>query len=186
MKTLMAIVFAIAGAFGAVAAKGAAQTLAAAAIGFAPLVLTIRGRMAAQAQSAQLLAAAREAVGVSADAKFAHMEGGTVIVLNPKIRRMALSAGGESKVYGYDDVRGWSARKESRGGGAVGFGAAGTIAAGSENIAASMRADLNTGLFLTVRDIDHPQWRISMFEQRDRARWEEVLRQELSDGAATA
>ena len=72
MKTLMAIVFAIAGAFGAVAAKGAAQTLAAAAIGFAPLVLTIRGRMAAQAQSAQLLAAAREAVGVSADAKFAH------------------------------------------------------------------------------------------------------------------
>jgi hypothetical protein len=185
MKMLLSIIIAVMGSIAAIAVKGTAQTLVAAAIAFAPLALTIRARKASRADSAKLLAAACEAAGVSKDAKFVHMEAGTVIVLNPERRRMALAVGGDAKVYGYDEVREWSAQKESRGG-SVGIGVAGTIAAGSASIAASRQADLNTGLFVTVRDIDHPLWRISMFEASDRARWSEILRQELSEGGVAA
>ena len=185
MKMLLSIIIAIIGTIAAIAVKGTAQTLVAAAIAFAPLALTLRSKRAARADSAKLFAAACEAVGVPLDAKFTHMEAGTIIVLNPARRRIALSARGEAKVYGYDEVREWSAQKESRGG-AVGIGVAGTIAAGSASIAASKQADLNTGLFLKVRDVDHPLWRISMFEASDRARWAEILRQELSEGGVAA
>nr|WP_315392234.1 DUF4755 domain-containing protein [uncultured Duganella sp.] len=185
MKMLLSIIIAVIGSIAAIAVKGTAQTLIAAAIAFAPLALTLRSRKAARADSAKLFAAACEAVGMPLDAKFTHMEAGTVIVLNPQLRRMALAVGGDAKVYGYGDVREWSAQKESRGG-SVGIGVAGTVAAGSASIAASRQADLNTGLFLTVRDVDHPLWRISMFEASDRARWAEILRQELSEGGVAA
>jgi hypothetical protein len=39
-------------------------------------------------------------------------------------------------------------------------------------------------LFVTVRDIDNPVWRISMFEADDRARWSEILRQHVDERAA--
>jgi len=36
-------------------------------------------------------------------------------------------------------------------------------------------------LFMTMRDADHPKWRISMFDADDRARWVEILRQEIDE-----
>jgi hypothetical protein len=105
---------------------------------------------------------------------------GTAIVLNPEKRRLAVAQGARSKVYRYDDVRFWRAQKESSAA-AVGTGVEGTIAAASQNIAASNQADFNTGLFLTTRDLDNPEWRVSMFEASDRARWSEILRQEIDE-----
>lgn len=186
MKMLLSIIIAIFGSIAAITVQGTAQTLIALTIAVTPLALTIQSRKAARAEAAKLFAAACKAAGVSADTKFAHMEAGTIIVLNSERRRLALAVGGNAKVYGYDEVREWDARKVSRTGGAVGFGGVGTIAAGSQNIAASMQADRETGLFLTMRDTDHPLWRISMFEASDRARWAEILRQELNEGGVAA
>lgn len=158
---------------------GPAGAVGAFAIG---AVVWISSRIGAGRPDHQALkAAACEAAGISIDSKFAHVEKSTAIALNSQTRRIAVSAGGQSKVYGYDDVRDWEVRKVSRAGGAVGYGVTGTIAAGSQNIAASMEADRQTGLFLTTRDIEHPQWRVSMFGSDDRARWAEILRQELDE-----
>lgn len=180
MKTLIWIVGGLIAMFCMAVAVGPAGAVAGLAIG---AVVWISSKMrSGRSDSQTLKAAACEAVGISTDSKFAHVERNTAIALNSQTRRIAVSAGGESKIYGYEDVRDWEVRKVSRAGGAVGYGATGTIAAGSQNIAASMEADRQTGLFLTMRDIKHPQWRISMFGSDDRARWAEILRQELDEG----
>ncbi|OEZ97973.1 DUF4755 domain-containing protein [Duganella phyllosphaerae] len=187
LRFIFSIIFAMITSFAALQAESSITTLIALAIAFTPLALTFRTLSARRAKKVALFAAAYEAIGVPAgSARFAHQEGDTLIVLNPNTRKISLSVSGESKVYGYDEVREWDARKVSRTGGAVGFGGVGTIAAGSQNIAASMKADRETGLFLTMRDIEHPQWRVSMFDASDRARWAEILRQELSEGGVAA
>jgi len=187
LRFILSIIFAMITSFAALQAESSITTLIALAIAFTPLALTFRTLSARRAKKVALFAAAYEAIGVPAgSARFAHQEGDTLIVLNPNTRKISLSVCGESKVYGYNEVREWDARKVSRAGGAVGFGGVGTIAAGSQNIAASMKADRETGLFLTMRDIEHPQWRVSMFDASDRARWAEILRQELSEGGVAA
>ncbi len=184
MKTLFWIVGGFVAMLCMAAVAGPAGAVAAFSIG---VVLWISSRMRAGRLDPQALKeAACEAVGISIDSKFAHVERSTAIALNSQTRRIAVSAGGESKIYGYEDVRDWEVRKVSRAGGAVGYGVTGTIAAGSQNIAASMEADRQTGLFSTMRDIEHPQWRISMFGSDDRARWAEILRQEIDEGQPQA
>jgi len=184
MKTLFWIVGGLVGMLCMAVVAGPAGAVAAFAIG---AVVWILSRMRSGRPDQQALKeAACEAIGISIDSKFAHVERNTAIALNSQTRRIAVSAGGESKIYGYEDVRDWEVRKVSRAGGAVGYGVTGTIAAGSQNIAASMEADRQTGLFLTMRDIEHPQWRISMFGSDDRARWAEILRQELDEGQPKA
>lgn len=179
MKTLFWIVGGLVGTLCMAVVAGPAGAVAAFAIG---AVVWISSRMRSGRPDQQALKeAACEAVGISIDSKFAHVERSTAIALNSQTRRIAVSAGGESKIYGYDDVREWDVRKVSRAGGAVGYGVSGTVAAGSQNIAASMQADRETGLFLTMKDVVHPLWRVSMFDPADRARWTEIFRQELDD-----
>lgn len=186
MKLLLSLIFAVIAlpvGLGNVATGNVWSGLFACLVALTPLVLTLRSRSAARRDKQARFAALREAVGVDGNAKYEHMEHGTLIILNPGARRLGVSVGGKSKVYSYDDLRSWDVRKVSRGGGAVGYGVTGTVAAGSQNIAASMEADCQTGLFLTVRDIDHPEWRISMYGADDRARWAEILRQEIDEKA---
>jgi hypothetical protein len=181
MRMLFSIIIAAIGvplAFGL--SRGLGSTLFALAVALAPLALTLRARAAARRDDQTLLRAARDAAGVGADAAYQHVEAGTAIVLNPATCRLAMAQGAHAKVYAYSDIRSWDARKESALG-AVGIGLEGTIAAGSQNIAASHRADQNTGLFLTMRDTANPLWRISMFEASDRARWSEILRQQVNE-----
>lgn len=182
MKTILAIGVGIVTMLYVILAGGLAWAMVFLSFGLILWFLASRIR-SARTGADTLKAAACEAVGVSVDSKFAHAERNTAIVLNSQTRRIAVSAGGESKIYDYNDVRDWEVRKVSRAGGAVGYGVVGTIGAGSQNIAASMEADRQTGLFLMMRDIDHPQWRISMFGSDDRARWAEILRQELDERA---
>lgn len=182
MKTLFWIVGGFVSVVFMAATVGPAGAVAAVAIG---VVVWISSRArSARPDANTLKAAACEAVGIPSGSKFAHVERNTAIALNSQTRKLAVSAGGESKVYNYDDVREWDVRKVSRGSGAVGYGLTGTISAGSQNIAASMQADRETGLFLTMRDIEHPVWRVSMFGSDDRARWAEILRQELDERVA--
>jgi hypothetical protein len=185
MKTIFVIVAGVLTMLFVTLAAGAAGAVAALSFGLIVWFLAMRAR-SARADANTLKTVACEAVNVPVSSKFAHAERGTAIVLNSQTRRVAVSARGESKIYSYDDVRAWDVRKVSRAGGAVGYGLTGTIGAGSQNIAASMEADRQTGLFLTMRDIEHPEWRISMFGQDDRARWGEILRQELDDGTLQA
>jgi hypothetical protein len=183
MRMLFSIIIAAIGAplaLGLGHSAGLGPTLCALALALAPLAFTLRARAAARRDDQTLLRAARDAAGVDVDAAYQHVEAGTAIVLNPATRRLAMAQAAHSKVYAYSDIRSWDARKESASG-AVGIGFEGTVAAGSQNIAASHQADQNTGLFLTMRDTANPLWRISMFEASDRARWSEILRQQVNE-----
>lgn len=122
LSFIFSIIFAIIASFSAFQAESAITTLIALVIAFTPLALTFRTLSARRAKKVALFAAAYEAIGVPAgSARFAHQEGDTLIVLNPNTRKISLSVCGESKVYGYNEVREWDARKVSRAGGAVGL-----------------------------------------------------------------
>ena len=108
-------------------------------------------------------------------------ESGTAIAINPKTRKVLLLVGKVAKSYSYEDIRSWSANQGQRSGGAVGHGLQGVLTAGARNMADANRADQETGLFVKVRDIEHAEWRISMFDGAARARWVEILQQEINE-----
>ena len=100
---------------------------------------------------------------------------------------MTLSADGARKSYHYDQVRSWEVREE-RGGHVVpmGGGLAGAVMAGGSSARMAREAEQNTGLFISVKDLDHAKWRIEMRDSDIRARWMELLRQEINEGGASA
>lgn len=125
---------------------------------------------------AQMLAAA----GVPAGSGVDHAEDGTGIAINKAARTLTLLINGFNKTYPYADVREWESRKE-RAGQVVGVGLQGGLAAMGANARAERDASANTGFFITVRDVENPQWRIAMKDQAIQARWMEILRQELNE-----
>lgn len=109
-----------------------------------------------------------------------HTEGDTTIVLNQAGRTLTLSADGHCRSYPWHDVRGWESVKE-RAGQTVGVGVQGSLAAAGANVAAIRQANAATGFFVTVRDIEHPKWRIAMQSEKEQARWMEILRQSINE-----
>lgn len=67
---------------------------------------------------------------------------------------MGLLADGFWKIYLFSDVREWETRN--------GLGK-------------------NSGLYVSVKDVDHPKWRIEMKDDGIQARWMEILRQEINE-----
>lgn len=133
----------------------------------------------------RLHAAMLGALGVQAGMGFDHSECGTGIALNPKAKTLALLADGGYQSYDYERVREW-ASNEQKAGQVVGFGLAGAASATGANIRAAREAAANTGLFLTVKDLERPQWRVAMSDKAMRARWMELLQQEINEGGAAA
>ena len=113
-----------------------------------------------------------------------HLEMGTGIAIDRAQRKILLVVGKAAKAYSFDDIRSWEGRKGQRGGRAVGYGMQGTLAAGASNMSDAQRADAETGFFVTMRDIERAQWRISMFIDADRARWTEILQQAVNESPA--
>ena len=119
--------------------------------------------------------------GIAPGTGFDHSEEGTGIAINRQAKTLVLIARCAAKTYPYSDVREWAARAERPGAIVANNLQAVAMAAGMER-----EAKLNTGLFVTVRDVDHPQWRIAMEAEKQRLRWMEILRQELNEGGSAA
>jgi len=93
--------------------------------------------------------------GVSPSSGFDYTEKGTGIAINTQARTLTLLDGGFWKTYLLSDVREWKCQKRQDPG---------------EN-----------GLFLFVKDIERPNWRIDMKEVRTQARWMELLQQQINE-----
>ena len=115
------------------------------------------------------------------NARYSHHASKTGIALDDQTRVIHLLEGKISKSYSYDDVRSWNTNIQTGGvvyGGGV-AGALGTIGAGMDNAN-------NTGLFITVKDVDHPEWRIRLCKPNHRdirkihAKWMEILKQTIN------
>jgi hypothetical protein len=120
------------------------------------------------------------ALGIPEGQGLDHSENGTGIALDPKAKVLALLAGGGYQFYTYDKIREWASNEE-RASGVVGAGFVGTVGAASANIRAAREAAANTGLCVIVKDLERPEWRVEMKDRTVRARWMELLQQEINE-----
>ncbi len=63
----------------------------------------------------------------------------------------------------------------------VGGNLASATAALGANLAAERDAKARTGLFVEVRDVDRPRWRVAMRNEAMQARWREILDQQINE-----
>ena len=114
--------------------------------------------------------------------KFAYGEYGIAVSEN----QLHLCEYGYTKSYAFNDVRSWKTNL-STGGNIIGGGNIGQlIDVGIANRKQQKSNEQNTGLFVTVRDVDKPVWRIKFSdneeeEKTQQARWFEILNQTLNE-----
>ena len=117
--------------------------------------------------------------------KFAHGDFG--IAADETAKLLHLNEGGHTKSYAFSDVREWTTKLQT--GGRIVYGGGGAmnaLAVGSTNREQEKNNQENSGLFVSVRDVDKPVWRISFSkdeaeEKAQQARWHEILTQLLRD-----
>ena len=156
------------------------------AIGWAPLTLLIRSNKARKSRWEALHSQMLAAAGVAKGSIHEHSEAGSAIAVNPQARTVTLMAGDVWKTYAFADVRGWSSNLARAGRYLVGGSALGGAAALSANASARREAAALSGLFVEVRDIGQPKWRVAMADAQIQARWMEILRQEINESHAVA
>jgi len=146
-------------------------------IGGTPISLLIWYGINKTAKQKEAHAAMLRAVGFEASKGYDHTEAGTSIVINRSAKTITLMVSGFWKTYQFSDIREWECRSE-KAGRIVGGHA---IVTATANLQAASEALANSGLFITVKDIEHPKWRISMVNSQTQSRWMEILRQELNE-----
>lgn len=120
------------------------------------------------------------------DAQYAYVAGNTGIAVDPAKQIVRLKEGKAVAEYPFSQVRGWRTNLSSGGdiihAGGTGFAGlnAGMAAAGhnARNARENRKA---SGLFVSVRDIDRPEWRIDMPNEKNQKRWMEILRQTINN-----
>lgn len=177
--------FATMGAFGAYR-DGAGAFMLTLLVAWAPMGLLVWLGSMAKSKACRLMPEVASQSGVAIDSKFFHWEGNTGLALNGSRRCVTIASGAEMKTYPFADIRDWAIRSETAGQVVpVGGGLAGGLAVGAANMGASARAAGNTGLFLSVKDIDQPTWRIAMQEKKKRDVWFEILTQAINEGGVS-
>ena len=120
--------------------------------------------------------------GVAGGTGMDHAEDGTGIAINRPAKTLTLLVNGFQKSYSFAEVREWETSNERPGqivGSGIGVGASAAVLGAS--IRAEREAKKNSGLFVTVKDIENPKWRIAMKDVIIQARWMEILRQEINE-----
>jgi hypothetical protein len=117
--------------------------------------------------------------GFVKDLRFTHFYAKTGIAVDTQKRELHLRNGANYKVYGFDQIRSWEANTQS--GGQVYGGGINGLAANLANQRANRDS---TGLFIKVKDLDHPQWKIDFpasTAKKELTRWMEILQQTLNE-----
>lgn len=113
--------------------------------------------------------------------KYKHFHGKTGIAIDTDKQEVHLKDRANYKVYKYNDIRTWESNVQT--GGQTYGGGLNVVAA---NLANARQITENTGLFIKVKDIDFPEWKISFpmkSVKNDLNRWTEILRQTLNESA---
>lgn len=116
-------------------------------------------------------------------AKYSFGHGEFGIAVEEQTEKIHLMDSGRVKSYPFTDVRSWKTNLQTGGTAAfVGGGAINAISVGSANRNQLKENEKATGLFVSVRDVDKPVWRIKFSDKQDeeekqQARWMEILNQ---------
>ena len=150
-------------------------------VGFGPLFMQVRRNQGRKDKSNAAHAAMLASAGVAPGTGCDHVLTDSGIAINRQAKTLSLRLGEKWKTYPFTDIRDWRVSKHTAGQ-VVAGNVTGAMAALGPNIRASRDADAATGLFVTVRDIDNPQWRIAMYDVATQARWMEILQQAINEG----
>ena len=112
-------------------------------------------------------------------AKYVHVAGGTGIAVDPYNETIRLRLGKLDQTYPFSDVRGWRTNLAT-GGDILLPGISTAIAVAGANLRVARENRKNTGLFVSVRDIENPEWRIEMPDEKNQKRWMEIMRQSIN------
>lgn len=113
------------------------------------------------------------------DLRFKHFYGKTGIAVDTAKREIHLKDHSHYKVYSFDEIRSWETNSQS--GGMIYGGGLNVLAANLANQRANRES---TGLFIKVKDVDFPQWKIEFppaSAKRELTRWMEILQQTLNE-----
>lgn len=116
------------------------------------------------------------------NAKYKHEWDGSAIAVNDANRTVFLANGFKIKTYSFSDVRSWRYNLETGGkwiGGAL-------FERWFRNAEVSAKNVARSGFFVTVRDVENPEWRIG-FRMNDQTesqlkKWMEIMQQEINEG----
>ena len=114
-------------------------------------------------------------------AKYSHFENNSGIAIDPTAGTLTLRSGVTTKSYSFTDVREWTNAQATPATFIPMGGLANGLAAGAATLGAAANAAAQTGFFVKVRDVDSPEWRVSMVKKTDRDRWSEILEQEINE-----
>ena len=94
-----------------------------------------------------------------------------------------LAAKDKVQQYPLSAVRGYETRLMRAGQVQVyGAGIAESTRAGGHNAGQAIRAVLDSGLFIRVKDVEHPIWQLGMLKEPMLQRWAEILSQAFEGG----
>lgn len=101
--------------------------------------------------------------------------GGTGIAVSTERKIVKLKDGIKIKEYSFVDMREW--KISSLSGGHV----SGGLHSLGYNLATNAENRKGSGLFVYVKDIDNPVWRIAMLNKSEQSRWMEILQQTINE-----
>ncbi len=139
------------------------------------LVQLVRALWAAVSASPDEL----RALTATATLPYRHFYGGSGVALDPQKHELHLYAKPHYRVYPYAHVRGWE-RNLVEPGAVVSGGMQGAAL----NVQQGLQARAASGLFVTVKDVEHPRWRIRFAKpqlKRELPRWMEILEQQINE-----
>ncbi|HZR03045.1 MAG TPA: DUF4755 domain-containing protein [Burkholderiales bacterium] len=126
-----------------------------------------------------------EAKQLAAGYKYAIMANdGSAIAISPQHKLLLLrNARFQEKQYPFESVRGWNIKFQQSGRvhGAGSLAAIG-VANATNRTNRLMDAQAN-GLYIEVKDIDLPVWRVAIQMEAQQQRWHEILTQCINEGA---
>jgi hypothetical protein len=112
-----------------------------------------------------------------------HFHKGSGIGVDSSNQEVHLISSGEYKVYPFSKIRDWETNITTGGLTTYAPTATSALAATADNFRQQRENRANTGLFLNMKDVDHPRWHIEFDPkdvQRQLERWMEILRQEIN------
>lgn len=108
----------------------------------------------------------------------------TGIAIDGANQKIHLMENGFTKTYSFSDVRDWKTNLQT-GGHIYGGGAQGMLANSATN-AGNVKS---SGLFISVKDIEHPEWHVKLClpgnkeDRKIHARWMEIMKQTINEGS---
>lgn len=127
-------------------------------------------------------ASKREWSDLVANTQYKHFQDHSGIAIDTNAKVVYLKHPSQIKSYPFTDIRSWRYNLAT-GGHVKTYGAIGGIAAAqasAENLRVMRENKASSGFYVTVKDIENPEWRAAMGSEKDMKKWMEIFEQNVN------